>query len=187
MRIAVFCGSADGRPESRYKDAAYALGQVLAQRDIEVVYGGAGVGLMGAVASGALSVGGKVIGVLPKGLADRELAHPELTELRVVETMHQRKALMSDLADAFIALPGGVGTFEEIFEIWCWAQLGIHHKPFGLLSVDGYYDKLVEFIHHSRDEGFVRPEYVEMLMVADEAELLLSKFESYKPPAHKWG
>jgi uncharacterized protein (TIGR00730 family) len=186
MRIAVFCGSADGRADSRYKTAAFHLGQVLAQRDIEVVYGGGRVGLMGAVASGALSVGGKVIGVLPKGLADRELAHAELTELRVVETMHQRKALMSDLADAFIALPGGVGTFEEIFEIWCWAQLGIHHKPFGLLSIDGYYDKLVDFIQHSREEGFVRPEYVEMLMVADNPEGLLSKFESYAPPASKW-
>ncbi len=187
MRIAVFCGSADGRPGSPYKDAAFKLGQVLARRGIEVVYGGARVGLMGAVASGALSEGGKVIGVLPKGLADRELAHPELTELRLVETMHQRKALMSDLADAFIALPGGVGTFEEIFEIWCWAQLGIHHKPFGLLSIDGYYDKLVEFLHQSRDEGFVRPEYVEMMMVEPDAEQLLTAFEAYQAPADKWG
>lgn len=187
MRIAVFCGSADGRNGSRYKEAAFHLGQVLAGRGIELVYGGARVGLMGAVASGALSLGGKVIGVLPRGLADRELAHPELTELRLVETMHQRKALMSDLADAFIALPGGVGTFEEIFEIWCWAQLGLHHKPFGLLNVDGYYDKLVEFVQQSRDEGFVRPEYVEMLMVDSDAERLLSDFASYQPPADKWG
>ncbi|MFC6673705.1 TIGR00730 family Rossman fold protein [Marinobacterium aestuariivivens] len=124
--------------------------------------------------------------MLPKGLAERELAHPELTELRMVETMHQRKAMMSDLADGFIALPGGVGTFEEIFEIWCWGQLGLHSKPFGLLNIDGYYDKLMEFVLHSREEGFVRPQYVEMLLMASEAETLLGAFESYEAPADKW-
>lgn len=186
MRIAVFCGSADGREGSGYKDAAFRLGVLLAERGIELVYGGARVGLMGAVASGALSAGGHVVGVLPRGLADRELAHPELTELRMVETMHQRKAEMSDLADGFIALPGGVGTFEEIFEVWCWAQLGLHRKPVGLLNVDGYYDKLVEFILHCREEGFVRPEYAEMLLVSDDAEWLLGAFDSYQAPADKW-
>ncbi|GGO85863.1 cytokinin riboside 5'-monophosphate phosphoribohydrolase [Marinobacterium nitratireducens] len=186
MRIAVFCGSADGREGSGYKDAAFRLGVLLAERGIELVYGGARVGLMGAVASGALSVGGRVVGVLPRGLAERELAHPELTELRMVETMHQRKAEMCDLADGFIALPGGVGTFEEIFEVWCWGQLGLHRKPFGLLNIDGYYEKLVAFIRHSSDEGFVRPEYVRMLQIADDAETMLDAFERYRAPADKW-
>lgn len=187
MRIAVFCGSADGREGSSYKDVAYRLGELLAQRNIELVYGGARVGLMGAVASGALSAGGRVVGVLPTGLAKRELAHPELTELRMVETMHQRKAEMCDLADGFIALPGGVGTFEELFEVWCWGQLGLHRKPFGLLNVDGYYDKLMQFILHSRDEGFVRPEYVEMLQFSDDAAALLDAFARYRAPTDKWG
>src|SRR3546814_750650 len=154
MRLCVFCGSSDGaRPA--YRDAAHALGKALADAGIGLVYGGAAVGLMGAVADGALARGGEVMGVLPRSLADRELAHPGLTQLHVVGSMHERKAMMAKLSDGFIALPGGLGTFEELFEIWTWAQLGYHRKPVALLNVDGYYDGLLSFLDHPVREAFV--------------------------------
>jgi len=186
MKIAVFCGSSDGEPGQGYPSIAFQLGEQLAANGHELVYGGAHVGLMGAVADGALSKGGRVTGVLPHKLADRELAHPELTELRLVEDMHERKALMSDLADAFIAMPGGVGTYEELFEVWCWAQLGIHHKPCALYNVHGFYDKLVEFLDHATEQQFVRPQYRDMLIVSDSATEIIDSFTTYQPPAEKW-
>src|SRR5690242_19117334 len=161
-RVCVFAGSSAGvRPE--YVSAAADFGTVLAGRGIELVYGGARVGLMGAVAGAVLAGGGRVTGVIPKALVEKEVAHGGLTELRVVTSMHQRKALMADLADAFIALPGGWGTLDEMFEILTWAQLGLHRKPCGLLNVFGYFDRLLAFLDHTMEEGFVRREYGSLL------------------------
>lgn len=139
------------------------------------MYGGASVGLMGLLADTALDAGGEVIGVIPRALVDREIAHRNLTELRVVETMHERKATMAALADAFVALPGGLGTLEELFEIWTWAMLGLHDKPYGLLEVDGYFQSLADFLDHACAEGFVRPAQRSMLHVDDSAERLLDR------------
>ena len=185
-RVCVFSGSSSGvRPE--YRRAAEALGQTLAARRIGVVYGGAQVGLMGAVADAALAAGGEVIGVIPEALVAKEIAHTALTELRVVASMHQRKALMGDLADAFIALPGGWGTLEEFFEVLTWAQLGLHRKPCGLLNAGGYFDGLLTFAGHAVAEGFVRPDHREMIVVAGEAEEMVDRLGRYRPPtAEKW-
>ena len=152
-----------------------------------LVYGGARVGLMGVLADAALKAGGEVIGVIPRALVAREVAHAGLTELHVVESMHERKALMADLSDGFIALPGGWGTLDELFEILTWAQLGLHQKPCGLLNVQGYFDPLLSFVDHSIDEGFVRPEYRRLFAVADAAAPLLDLLSRQTPPTvEKW-
>ncbi len=170
--ICIFCGSAFGaRPE--YIAAAQSLAREAANQGIRIVYGGASVGLMGAVADAALEAGAIVQGVMPRSLVEREIAHRGLTELRVVETMHQRKAQMAELADAFIALPGGLGTLEELFEVWTWGMLGLHDKPFGILDVEGYYKPLITFLDHARDEGFVRPAQRARLIVETEPAALL--------------
>ncbi|PCC98315.1 TIGR00730 family Rossman fold protein [Halopseudomonas pelagia] len=186
MRICVFCGSSSGN-QSLYLDAAQQLGTTLAKAGITLVYGGAQVGLMGAVADAAIAAGGEVIGVIPRHLVERELAHTGLTELREVGSMHERKAMMADLSDGFIALPGGVGTFEELFEVWTWAQLGHHQKPCALFNAGGYYDKLIAFLDHAMNEGFMKQAYREMLIVAPDVESLMAKVEAYEAPkVAKW-
>lgn len=177
MNVCVFCGSSDGRAPS-YKHAAAELGHALAQRNNQLVYGGASVGLMGSVADAALAENGKVIGVLPQSLADRELAHPGLTELHIVDSMHTRKARMAELADCFIALPGGIGTLEEVFEVWTWAQLGFHNKPLGLLNLNGYYDDLIRFLDHVTAEHFVATSQRDRLLVDQTPAGLLSQLET---------
>jgi len=186
MRIAVFCGSSSGRrPE--FLQAATHLGQLLAQQGIGIVYGGASVGLMGAVATAAREAGGEVIGVLPQSLMDRELAHTNLSELHIVGSMHERKATMSDLADAFLALPGGIGTFEELFEVWTWGVLGYHRKPCGLLNINGFYDGLISFLDHVVEDEFLRPVYRDMLLVESSPEAMLEAVRRYTPPSlPKW-
>jgi len=185
-RICVFAGSSIGaRPE--YRAAASALGRALSERQIDLVYGGAHVGLMGAVADAVLADGGCVTGVIPDAMVSKELAHTGVTELHVVASMHERKALMADLSDAFVALPGGWGTWEELFEVLTWAQLGLHAKPCGLLNAGGYFDGLLAFMVHAMDEGFVRPEQNAMLLVADTPEGLLDQMAAYRPPlVAKW-
>ena len=175
--ICVFCGSSTGAT-SAYESAARAFAESAARRGIRLVYGGAGVGLMGAVADTALEAGGEVVGVIPRALVDREIAHTRLTRLHVVETMHERKAMMADLSDAFVALPGGLGTLEELFEVWTWGMLGLHTKPYGVLNVDGYYTPLIRFLDHARDEGFIRPAQRAMLVVDDDANRLLDTLAS---------
>jgi uncharacterized protein (TIGR00730 family) len=180
-RLCVFCGSKHGT-RNAYADAARALGLRLADAGIGLVYGGASVGLMGVIADAALAGGGEVLGVIPHGLASKEIAHPGLTELFVVNSMHERKALMADLADGFVALPGGLGTLEEIAEALTWAQLGIHHKPCGLLNTAGYYDGLVAYFDHATAEGLVRPEHRALLVVEPTPEALLDRFLRHRPP-----
>jgi len=184
-RLCVFCGSSPGH-DPAYAAAAAQLGRVLAQRGIGLVYGGGRVGLMGVLADAALAAGGEVIGVIPQALLERELGHRGLTELRVVDSMHARKALMGELAGGFIALPGGIGTLEELFEVWSWAQLGLHRKPCGVLDVEGFFAPLVEFLDRQVEAGFIHPTYRAMLTVASAAEELLDAFSAYKPPADKW-
>lgn len=161
-----------------YRAAAAALGTALAERGIGLVYGGARVGLMGVVADAALAAGGEVTGVIPQALVDREIGHSGLSDLRLVGSMHERKALMASLADAFVALPGGIGTFEELFEMWTWTQLGSHAKPCGLLNVAGFYDRLLGFLDHVVGEGFLKPVHREMLLVGDEPGALLDALAS---------
>jgi uncharacterized protein (TIGR00730 family) len=182
----VFAGSSPGsRPE--YGIRATELGRALASRGVGLVYGGAHVGLMGAVADAVLAAGGQAIGVIPSALVAKEIAHTGLTELRVVSSMHERKATMADLSDAFVALPGGWGTWEEFFEVLTWGQLGLHHKPCGLLNVQGYFDPLLAFVRHSFDEGFVRREYGSMISVSDAPNVLLDMLAQYKSPVvEKW-
>jgi uncharacterized protein (TIGR00730 family) len=180
-RICVFCGSSPGaRPE--YVEAARRLGHTLAGKGISLVYGGAKVGTMGQLASATLEAGGEVIGVIPEQLVKKEVAFTELENLHVVGSMHERKARMVELADGFIALPGGLGTLEEFFEALAWAQLGIHHKPCGFLNVCGYYDKLIAFLDHAVTQQFVKSEYRAMVLVDEDPEGLLQKFASYQPP-----
>ncbi len=180
-RICVFCGANPGtRPE--YSDAARALGTLLAQRGLGIVYGGGVVGLMGIVADAAMAAGGEVIGIIPDSLRRMEVAHYNLTELRVVGSMHERKAMMADMADAFIALPGGIGTMEEIFEIWTWGQLGIHAKPAGFLDVAGFYGHLHTFLDHMVGEGFLRQSHRDMVAVSSDPTVLLDRFAGYQPP-----
>ena len=163
------------------------VGEVLARRGLELVYGGGNVGLMGIVADAAIAAGGKVVGVIPQSLVDRELAHRGITDLRIVDSMHVRKAMMADLSDAFIALPGGYGTLEELCEILTWAQLGLHQKPFGLLNVQKFYDGFIAHIDHAVNMKFIRPQHRELLMTSDTIEGLLEQFATFKPlPVHKW-
>ena len=185
-RITVFCGSSSGTEEI-YTSQATLLGQTLAKRNIELVYGGANVGLMGAVADGVLNAGGKVIGVLPDFLRSKEIAHRQLTELILVDTMHERKTKMNDLSDGVIALPGGFGTLDELFEMLTWGQLGLHKKPIGILNVDGFYDALIVFIQTTVDKGFLKPANQQMLLVSDSIDDLLDKMENYvAPTVGKW-
>ncbi len=186
-RICVFCGSRPGaRPE--YRDLAWRLGERLAERRIGLVYGGASVGLMGAVADAHLSRGGDVIGVIPEALERKELAHPRVADLRVVGSMHERKALMAELADAFIALPGGFGTFEELFEIITWGQLGMHHKPLAVLNVAGFYDGLLGLVDHAVQEGFIPEGHRGLILSATDPDELLDLVLGYEPPppVTKW-
>lgn len=181
QRICVFCGSSPGaRPE--YSAAAQALGQALVTAGIELVYGGASVGLMGIVARTVLAGGGRVTGVIPRLLAEKEVALTSLDDLRIVDSMHERKALMAELADGFIALPGGIGTIEEFVEVLTWAQLGIHTKPCGLLNCVGYYDRLLGFCDHMLEEGFIRPACRSTILVEQEPTKLLAAMAQYRSP-----
>ena len=180
--ICVYCGSSPGRrPE--YAQAAEALAAELVARDIGLVYGGASIGVMGAVADAVLAGGGRVTGVIPEALAVREVPHPGLTKMHVVGSMHERKALMEELSDGFIALPGGLGTLEELFEILTWAQLGFHRKPCGLLDVASYFQQLVAFLDHAVAEQLLQPQYRAMLLQADDPAQLLALMDDYIPPA----
>jgi uncharacterized protein (TIGR00730 family) len=180
-RVLVFCGSSPGsRPE--YAEAAAALGRLLAERRIELVYGGASVGLMGALADSTLAAGGTVIGVIPTRLVELEVAHAGLTKLHVVETMHQRKALMAELSDAVIALPGGTGTLDELFELFTWKQLGLHRKPIGLLDVVDYWQPLLGFLEHAVNERFLRAALLDTLLVERSAESLLDRLGDQAVP-----
>lgn len=184
--ICVYCGSSPGRLEA-YADGARALAKALVARDLGLVYGGASIGLMGLVADTVLQLGGRAVGVIPKALARKEVAHKGLTELHVTQSMHERKTLMAELSDGFIAMPGGIGTFEEIFEVWTWAQLGIHAKPCGLLNVAGYYDGLTTFLDHAAAEQFLKSQHRAVLIVEQQPAALLDRFASYQPPSvQKW-
>jgi len=185
-RIAVFCGSSPGA-RSEYRDVAAAFGRLLATRGVGLVFGGGRVGLMGVLADATLAAGGEAVGVIPRALWDLEVGHAGLTELRVVDSMHERKAMMAELADAFVALPGGIGTLEELFEVWTWAQLGLHAKPCGLLDVAGYFAPLAAFLDHAVAERFLRPEHRAMLAIAADAEALLAALGRYEPAdVSKW-
>jgi uncharacterized protein (TIGR00730 family) len=185
-RIAVFCGSSIGN-QPAYAEAAVALGGVLAKRGIGLVYGGGNVGLMGVIAEAVLTAGGEVIGVIPQALADRELAHGGVTDLRIVDSMHTRKAMMAELSDAFIAMPGGVGTFEEFFEVVTWTQLGLHRKPCALLNVAGFYAPLAAFIDQAVSEGFIKPIHRQMIVVDDNPERLVDSLAAVQlPDVPKW-
>ncbi|WP_445371769.1 TIGR00730 family Rossman fold protein [Methylomonas sp. HW2-6] len=180
--ICVYCGSSPGRSEI-YAAGARRLAEALVERDLRLVYGGAGIGVMGVVADRVLELGGRVVGVIPQALATKEVAHPDLTELHVTASMHERKMRMAELADGFIALPGGIGTLEELFEIWTWAQLGFHDKPCGVLNIGGYYDTLIRFLDHVTAEQFVKPQQRAMLMVEAEPSALLDRYAGYRAPA----
>ena len=185
-RLCVFCGSSHGANPA-YAEAAVTLGTLLAKRGIGLVYGGGNVGLMGVIADAALAAGGEVIGVIPKSLADREVAHHGVTDLRVVDSMHTRKAMMAELSDAFIAMPGGVGTFEEFFEAITWTQLGLHRKACGLLNVAGFYTPLALFIDQAVSEGFIKPVHRAAIVVDDNPERLLDTLSTIDlPDAPKW-
>ena len=186
VRICVFLGSSVGRGPV-YAQAATRLGTLIARRGMGLVYGGGTVGLMGLLADAATAAGGEVIGVIPEALRAREHDHPGLTRLHVVRTMHERKAMMAGLSDGFVALPGGIGTFEELFEVWTWSQLGYHAKPCGLLNVGGFYDGMSGFIDHVVAEGFLKPEHRRMLIVERDAETMLDRLATYlAPPAEHW-
>jgi uncharacterized protein (TIGR00730 family) len=179
-RICVFCGASPGA-RSSYREVTADLARLLAADGIGVVYGGGGVGLMGALADAVIEAGGEVIGVIPRALVDREIAHRDVIDMRVVGSMHERKALMAELSDAFIALPGGVGTMEELFEVYTWAQLGLHRKPCGLLNVDGYYDGIEEFLTHAVAERFLRDEHRELLLIDRDPAALLQRIRDFQP------
>src|SRR4051794_4243864 len=179
--ICVFCGSAAGTSPA-YAEAARHVGEELARRGVGLVYGGGRVGLMGILADAALGAGGNVIGVIPKALATREIAHDGLTELHVVSGMHERKALMATKSSAFLTLPGGIGTFEEFFEILSWEALGIHRKPIGILNTEGYFDPLIALLDHGIARGFIRPNYLRALLVSDRAEALIGDLLAFVPP-----
>jgi len=181
-RICVFCGSSPGH-DPRYLEAARSMGRTLARRGLGLVYGGGSVGLMGAVADAALASGGEVVGVIPRVLQIRELAHRSLSTLHVVESMHERKALMAELSDGFVALPGGMGTLEELSEVLTWAQLGLHARPVGLLDVAGYYQPLAEFFDRAVGAGFLRPAHRALLLVGHDPAALLDRFEAWRGPA----
>jgi len=172
--LCIFCGSSPGNRPA-YAALAVSTGDLLARRGLTLVYGGGRVGLMGALADAALAAGGRVVGVIPQMLIDREVGHAGLSQLHVVRTMSERKLLMGDLSDAFLALPGGIGTMDELFEAWTWTQLGLHRKPCALLNMDGYYDPLLAFLDHAVDEGFLEPRYRAALLVADDLETALDR------------
>lgn len=180
-RLCVFCGSSAGET-SRYVDAAGMVGALLAERGVTVVYGGSRVGLMGRLADAALGEGGDVIGVMPRPLLRREVGHEGLTELRIVDSMHERKALMAELSDGFLALPGGLGTLEEFFEVLTWSQLGMHRKPCGLLDVADYYRPLVRFLDGAVTQGFLAASHRAMVLVGDDPDTLLRRMRGYEPP-----
>jgi uncharacterized protein (TIGR00730 family) len=185
-RVCVYAGSNFGS-DPAYADAARALAHLLVEREIGVVYGGAGVGLMGVLADTALAAGGEVIGVMPRALIEREIGHTGLTELRMVGSMHERKAQMAELSDAFVALPGGIGTLEELIEIYSWSQLGLHHKACGALNVNGFYDDLAAFLDHAVAQGFLRAEHRAVLTVEDDPARLLDRLQAFEPPTvGKW-
>jgi hypothetical protein len=185
-RICVFCGSNAGA-RSEYAEAARALATVLAERKLGIVYGGGNVGLMGVLADAALARGGEVIGVIPQKLVDKEVAHRGVTELRIVETMHERKALMNDLSDAFLALPGGFGTLDEFFEVLTWSQLGFHGKPCALLNVAGYYDGMLAMLDHAVTERFLRPAHRQLVIADTDPLRLLQRLSAFVPaPKGKW-
>lgn len=185
-RVCVFCGSSTGT-RLLYRAAAQRLGALLAAQGIGLVFGGGAVGLMGALADAVLAAGGEVIGVIPYGLVARELAHPGVADLRVVATMHERKAIMNELSDAFLALPGGLGTLEEFFEVWSWAQLGVHAKPCGLLSVDDYWAPLLALLDHQQAQGFVSAADRALVLVDDDPARLLARLAAWQaPPRPHW-
>jgi uncharacterized protein (TIGR00730 family) len=184
--VCVFCGASSGH-DPAFAAAARALGTELARAGRGLVYGGGRVGLMGILADAALAAGGSVIGVIPIAIANKEIAHSGLTDLRVVDSMHTRKALMADLSAAFIALPGGLGTLEELFEVWTWGQLGLHRKPYGLLNVSDFFTPLLTFLDETTALGFIRPEHREMLVVESDPAALLQRLDTYvSPPVPKW-
>jgi len=185
MKIAVFCGSSAGN-NIDYINATKKLGKFFALNNIDIVYGGGNVGLMGALADSAMENGGKVYGVIPEKLKEKELAHTEITELTVVANMHERKAQMAEMADAFVVLPGGAGTLEEIFEVWTWAQLGFHQKACAFLNVNGFYDKLFEMIEHMCKNEFLKQEYSDMIIKTEDQEELLQSIKEYTAPKDKW-
>ena len=184
--VCVFCGSNPGtRPE--YRASAEATGELLARSGVRLVFGGGAIGLMGAVAAAAMRAGGEVVGVIPAALDRREIANRAVTELHIVDTMHERKAMMAELSDGFLALPGGLGTYEELFEVWTWAQLGIHAKPIGLLNVAGFYDPLLTFLASAAGEGFLRPEHLDLLVAETDPTALIERMRDHRPPAvEKW-
>lgn len=185
-RICVYCGSNRGMSPA-FADAAMVLGKELAARRIALVYGGGHVGLMGVIADAVLAAGGEVIGVIPSALQAKELGHTGLTELHIVESMHERKQMMADLSDGFIAMPGGVGTLEELFETFTWLQLGFHHKPVALLNAGGFYTGLVSFVRQLTRDGFLKPEHEACLLVDDKAGALIEKMRTFEPPQlGKW-
>ena len=185
MKVAVYCGSRPGN-NPVFVDKARELGTWFGSHGIDVVFGGGHVGLMGIVADATLAAGGRVYGVIPESLRDRELAHDRLTELHVVRDMHQRKARMSELADGFLALPGGIGTLEELFEAWTWGQLGFHHKPCGLYNINGFYDPLLAMVQTMQENGFLNQEYIDMVIRAETPEAVVEAFGNYRPPHEKW-
>jgi len=185
-RIAVYCGSNPGR-EPAHRGATLALGDFLARQGIGVVYGGGNVGLMGTLADAALAAGGEVIGVIPQSLMEKELGHGSVTQLHVVGSMHERKQLMVDFSDGFIALPGGFGTLDELFETLTWLQLGFHHKPVGILNIGGFFDGLIEFIRHMCQSGFLKPEHAQCVLVENDHTRLLERMQAFQPPQlGKW-
>lgn len=185
-RICIFCGSNPGASPD-YVETARTVGETLASRGLGLVYGGGNVGLMGAVADAVLAAGGEAIGVIPHALVVREVAHRGLTDLRIVDSMHERKALMSELADGFLVLPGGIGTLEELFEVWTWGQLGLHAKPLGLLDVAGYFEHLLRFLDHAVAQRFLHPHHRSAVLVDEDPERLLDRMVSYTPPVvPKW-
>ena len=184
--IAVFCGSSTGNNEN-YKKQAILLGQMMSKKNIDLVYGGAKVGLMGAIAEAVLNEGGKVIGVLPRFLQSKEIAHDQLTQLILVENMHERKTRMHEMSDGVIALPGGFGTMEELFEMLTWSQLGLHENPIGILNIDGFYDALISLLDNMVEKGLLKQKNLEMLLIDDTIDSLLSQMEQYVAPyVPKW-
>jgi hypothetical protein len=184
--LLVFCGSKEGSKE-QYKEQAYLFGQYLAEQEIKVIYGGAKIGVMGAVADGVISKGGVITGIIPDFLSVKEIVHDSLSELHVVNSMHERKLMMSEMCDAIMALPGGYGTMDELFEILTWAQLGLHQKPVGILNTAGYYDGLISFIHSMRENDFVSPVHQHILQVDDDYKKLIHKLNHYQaPPLPQW-
>jgi uncharacterized protein (TIGR00730 family) len=185
-RLCVYCGSSTGN-DPAYKHAAAKVGETLARQGIGVVYGGGHVGLMGVLADAALAAGGEVIGVIPVALQQKELGHSRVTELHVVDSMHERKQMMADLADGFISLPGGIGTLEELFETFTWLQLGYHHKPVGLLNVGGFYNDLLVFLEKTVRAGLLKQEHLDSLIVAEDLTTLLKRMNAFSPAsAEKW-